>query len=189
MKTWLAAYSTHLGLGRLIHLHVGIFVWRDGLGKRCKILNCKISQTSAKYATSWLQPKHSLNIYRYVKELFKRKNALGQQDPAWQGFRLTFRVRSWLGLSHGHALSLGNLRPFISQCTRQGFYVLHSLVHSCICLYNLWHTTHIFLLRFTLVFIPALFCQKVEGQGGVIRHQKVEKNLSSYPFFLELWLH
>lgn len=41
-------------LGKLVHLNMGIFVWRDGLGKRRKILQCKISQTSVKYTTSWL---------------------------------------------------------------------------------------------------------------------------------------
>lgn len=66
-----------LNLGKLIHLNMGIFVWRDSLDKRWKILQCKVS---------W--PTHSLNSYWYAKELFKRKNTKEKEaDPCITGLQ------------------------------------------------------------------------------------------------------
>lgn len=80
-------------------------------------------------------------------------------------------------------MSLGNLQPFISQCALQGFYVLNSLVHGCICLYNLWHTIRIFLSRFILFFIPAFILSKSSGTRRGYRASKSWIELVFFFFF------
>lgn len=73
-----------------------------------------------------------------------------------------------------------------SACCRAFMFLILSFVAASACI--IYGTQYIFFLwdSFYSLF-QHLFCRKAVGQGGVIGHQKVEKNLPF--FFLELSLH